>query len=184
MLRLWVRLLCAASMLSWASLSNAAGVASSALAQGDLEKPEVVRSWLESNRNAPRSDAQAFRVAAERARASGRWGAAAKGYAEAALVYPTPELLRAYAETLLRDRIAVSARSSAPTASVRRTDWERGAAILRAALAADDVLRSLAPAQRRDLVANSDCLAAAARSGQMVTTCTLLRTNDPASRAR
>lgn len=166
-----------ASALGWTALAVASGGLAPALSQDDLEKPEVVRSWLERNRQAPRDQAQAFQRSAERARAQGRWGAAAKGYAEAALVFPTPELLSAYAETLLRERGAM--RSAASAASERRTDWERGAAILRTALAADDVLHSLRPAQRQAQATDADCLAAAASSGHADATCAPLRASQP-----
>lgn len=135
----------------------------------ELRDARAVGRWLEAHRNVPRTEAEAFQRLGDKAASGRRWGAASKAYGESALLYPAPDVIAAYARTLLQERGQTHAAQKV-SADQHQAAWVEASQLLNSAMAADDVLRQLKPAQRQALAADASCLAnAAARSSPAAT---------------
>lgn len=172
-----VRSLCCASavaLLSWAAAASVAATPVATLSPQDLQNSQAVGQWLKAHgRSAPRDQAQRFNELGQKAQRAGRWGAATKSFGESALLYPTPEVLSAYGHALLHERAGT--RTAATGTAEQQQDWQEVGRIYAAALAADDELRQLKPAQRQALAADAACLAQAAQGRPEPASCPALR---------
>ncbi|HSW04168.1 hypothetical protein [Aquabacterium sp.] len=139
-------------------------------------------AWLQQHRSAPREQAATFSTLGDKARRAGRWGAASKSFGESALLYPAPDTLSAYGQALLHERAAVRGASGAPLAQ-QQGDWREASAIFATALAADDQVHTLKPAERKAIADDATCLAEAAKGGPAPASCAALRLYQAALRA-
>jgi hypothetical protein len=163
--------------------ASASAPAPSALVQEDLKDAPRVAAWLKVNRgSAGRQHADQFLALGDRARRAGRWGAASKSFAESALLYPSPEALMAYGHALLHERAATRAAAGADLER-QRADWAEIGLLYSSALAADDQVHTLKPAQREALAADASCLAKAAQGPTDPTGCVALSQYRAALRA-
>jgi len=128
-----------------------------ALAQEDLERPEVVAAWLKANAaSANRKREEAFIQMAKDAARQRNWGAAAKGFGQSAMHFPTPQALRGYADASLRVYGPVRARTGETFRE--KSDLAGAQRVLDTAAAADAVLNELSPADKRALEQDRACL--------------------------
>lgn len=173
-----VQSLCCASavaLLSWAAAASVAATPMAMLSPQDLQDSQAIGRWLKAHgRSAPRDQAQRFNELGQKAQRAGRWGAAMKNYGESALLYPGPEVLSAYGHALLHERASTRTATTGAT-SHQQQDWQEVGQVFAAALAADDELHQLKPAQREALATDAACLAQAAQGRPEPASCPALR---------
>lgn len=116
------------------------------LAQDDLEKPEVVETWLIENRSkADTTSAKEFFELGQKLKKEKRWALATKAFGGSAIRYPTPQALNEYAEASIRD-LGI------------RLDPKHVVPLYQSAMAADSVLRLMNEDERASTRKNIDCL--------------------------
>ncbi len=148
----------------WAFVATVAATAGavepSRLSQDDLEQPDAVVAWLKANHSskASLSASQGFYDYALKAKQRNDWGAAAKGFGESAIHYPTPKALNGYADSLLHMLGQIRQREKSYRER-KKGDLEGVEATYRSALAADTVLKQMTDEERKRTQQNAECLA-------------------------
>lgn len=168
------------SLLAFVSaLAFASGTLPVRLEQDDLYRPAVISAWLKANgATADKALAEEFFEAGVKAKkrgAKGDWGPAVKSFCASALYYPAPKTLIECAEVQLQS-LGASRRREKTVAQFKRSDMTSIEAIYRSALAADTVLNTLSPAEKKGIRQNADCLSAFNISGKVAVNCQPLQT--------
>jgi hypothetical protein len=145
------------------------------LAQNELSQPETVRQWLQKNADkADRKMAeQYFQMGNDYAQKK-YWSGAAKAFGESAHAYPAPKTLLALTSAELKMLAEIRARKKGPNTD-EKADLEYAVSMFKAALAADDVLRSLNSNERKQLEYKIQCVTKYVEAGTANPECSPLK---------
>ena len=175
------RCLCASSLLV-VSMAGAQERTRLHMEQGQLEDPALVSAWLKKNAAlADRQRAAQFHAFGAQEEQRGSLSTALKAYGESALWMPSPQALRTVADLAVR-YYGQGRAANKSYAEGRKTDLIFFEKLYRSALASDDVLATLNPAERLRIEANADCLATYRRNGTGYATCPPLQAYHPGKR--
>jgi hypothetical protein len=139
---------------------NAASQDFKYISQTQLSDAEFVANWLKVNKSGLdlKGATAAFELG-QKYKRNKQWSAAAKGFGESAIRYPSPQTLTQYAEVKSLSLGAVRAREKVVD-QYRLSDMTSLLRLYQSAVAANSVLASLSVKEKNQLQANVDCLGA------------------------